>query len=87
MHLESQPNLTPFPLYADGFNGQEDELEDVHKGKLDPPTDDEGPGSLDEANDTGRTLESEDEDNAAADPAAADETEKRPWGERHPELP
>jgi hypothetical protein len=33
-------------MWLDGFDGQEDELEDVHKGKLDPPTDDEVPGEV-----------------------------------------
>jgi hypothetical protein len=33
-------------VWLDGFDGQEDELEDVQKGKLDPPTDDEGPGEV-----------------------------------------
>jgi len=33
-------------MWLDGFDGQEDELEDVQKGKLDPPTDDEGPGEV-----------------------------------------
>jgi len=33
-------------MWLDGFDGQEDELDDVQKGKLDPPTDDEGPGSI-----------------------------------------
>jgi len=33
-------------MLLDGLDGQEDELEDVHKGKLDPPTDDEGSGEV-----------------------------------------
>ena len=33
-------------LWLDGLDGQEDELDDVHKGELDPPTDDEGAGSV-----------------------------------------
>ena len=33
-------------VWLDGFDGQEDELEDVQKGKLDPATDDEGPGDV-----------------------------------------
>ena len=49
-------------VWADGLGGQEDELEDVQKGKLDPPTDDEGQGSIDDANRSGTALESEDED-------------------------
>ena len=49
-------------MWLDGFDGQEDELEDVQKGKLDPPTDDEGPGSVDEANDSAVALEKADED-------------------------
>ena len=50
-------------LWADGLDGQEDELDDVAKGKLDPPTDDERPGSIDDKNDRGRRRETEDEDN------------------------
>ncbi len=39
------------PLWRlDGTDGQEDELDDVHKGILDAPTDNEGPGSVDELN-------------------------------------
>jgi hypothetical protein len=49
-------------IWADGLDGQEDELEDVEKGKLDPPTDDEGHGSLDESNRGGIGIESDDED-------------------------
>ena len=33
-------------MWLDGLDGQEDELDDAHKGELDPPTDDEGPGSV-----------------------------------------
>lgn len=33
-------------LWLDGLGGQEDELEDVAEGKLDPPTNTEGPGSV-----------------------------------------
>jgi hypothetical protein len=33
-------------MWLDGLGGQEDELDDVHKGKLDPPTDDEGHGEV-----------------------------------------
>jgi len=33
-------------MWLDGLDGQEDELEDVHKGELDPPTDDEVPGDV-----------------------------------------
>jgi hypothetical protein len=56
--------MRPSGVWADGLDGQEDELEDVQKGRLDPPTDDEGPGSVDEKNDRGRGLESEDEDDS-----------------------
>ena len=51
-------------VWADGLDGQEDELEDVAKGKLDPPTNTEGKGSVLERNDKGRSTESADEDNA-----------------------
>jgi hypothetical protein len=50
-------------VWCDGLDGQEDELEDVHDGILDPPTDDEGPGSIMEPNDDAVALEKEDEDN------------------------
>ena len=33
-------------MWLDGLDGQEDELEDVQKGKLDPATDDEVPGDV-----------------------------------------
>jgi len=33
-------------IWLDGLDGQEDELEDVQKGKLDPATDDEVPGEV-----------------------------------------
>ena len=50
--------------WADGTDEQEDELNDVAKGKLQPPTNTEGAGSVFERNDQGRGLEREDEDNA-----------------------
>ncbi len=50
--------------WADGTDEQEDELDDVAKGKLNPPTNTEGPRSVFERNDQGRGLESEDEDDA-----------------------
>ena len=38
-----------FAIYrADGLDGQEDELEDVSKGKLQPPTDDEKQKEIDD---------------------------------------
>jgi len=48
--------------WADAEDEQEDELDDVHKDILDAPTDDEGPGSVDEANDSAVALEKADED-------------------------
>jgi hypothetical protein len=67
-----------FIVWADGLDGQEDELEDVHKGILDPPTDDEGAGSILEKNDAGRTLESEDEDDEPAAGEREDDESSRP---------
>ena len=45
----------------DGTDEQEDELDDVAKGKLDAPTDDEGPGEIFESNKGDVALETEDE--------------------------
>ena len=59
--------------WADGLDGQEDELDDVQKGKLDPPTDDEGPGAIFEPNDSAVALEKEDEDDEVIE---ADETQR-----------
>ena len=65
--------------WADGTDEQEDELDDVAKGKLNPPTNTEGPGGVVERNNRGRGLQSEDEDNALVEhieergQAAADE--------------
>jgi hypothetical protein len=58
------PGSAPVWIWADGLDGQEDELEDVQKGKLDPPTNDEGRGSIDESNRSGTGIESEDEDDS-----------------------
>lgn len=33
-------------MWLDGFDGQENEWDAVNKGKLDPPTNDEGPGEI-----------------------------------------
>ena len=33
-------------MWLDGRDGQEDELDDVHKGEFDPRTDTEGPGEV-----------------------------------------
>ena len=44
--LSDVPSGMMARIWLDGFDGQEDELEDVQKGKLDPPTDDEGPGEV-----------------------------------------
>ena len=63
MNLHTFSPSTPFiPVYLDGLDGQEDELEDVQKGELDPPTDDEGAGSIFEKNDFDRSLETDDEE-------------------------
>ena len=63
MHTQSSHYATPMPVWFDGTDGQEDELDDVHKGILDAPTDDEGPGSIDENNSSGVADESADEGN------------------------
>ncbi len=63
MYLDTfMPAPHLIPIYLDGLDGQEDELEDVQKGDLDPPTNDEGSGSIFEKNESDRSLESEDED-------------------------
>jgi hypothetical protein len=41
MHLEPSPITSVYRF--DGLLGQEDELEDFHKDKLEPPIDDEDP--------------------------------------------
>ena len=48
-------------FWLDGTDEQEDELDDVHKGILDAPTDDEGPGEICESNKGDVALETEDE--------------------------
>ena len=48
-------------FWLDGTDEQEDELDDVAKGKLDAPTDDEGPGEIFESNKGDVALETEDE--------------------------
>ena len=55
MHTSvQQQHAQPYPAGIlwrfDGTDGQEDELQDVHDGILDAPTDDEGPGSVDDVN-------------------------------------
>jgi hypothetical protein len=51
-------------IWLDGLDGQEDELEDVKKGKLDPPTNDEGEGEVFIKPDQDAVaLKKEDEDN------------------------
>ena len=47
--------------WMDGEDEQEDELDDVKKGILDAPTDDEGPGEIFESNKGDVELEKEDE--------------------------
>ena len=49
-------------LWMDGFDGQEDELEDVAKGKLKSPTDDKGAGEIFESNKGDVALQKADED-------------------------
>ena len=49
-------------FWVDGTDGQEDELDDVHKGILDAPTDDEGAGEICESNKGDVALETADED-------------------------
>ena len=79
MSLQLQSAPPPFSWRLDGLDGQEDELEDIEEGKLDPPTDDEGRGSILERNRRDRTLETEDEDGDASGTSVTDE---RPHGER-----
>ena len=51
------------PAYwLDDEDEQEDELDDVHKGILDAPTDDEGAGEVAESNKGDEALEKSDED-------------------------
>ena len=47
--------------WVDGFDGQEDELEDVKKGKLDAPTDDEPEKEIVETNKVDPGSKSEDD--------------------------
>ena len=47
--------------WMDGDDGQEDELDDVHKGILDAPTDSEGAGEINESNKGDVELEKQDE--------------------------
>jgi hypothetical protein len=49
-------------VWVDGLDGQEDELEDGHKGVLERPADEAGVGGLDEANDGDAELKKRDED-------------------------
>jgi hypothetical protein len=55
-------------LWLDGTDGQEDELDDVHKGILDAPTDDEGAGEICESNKGDVSLETADEDALPVEP-------------------
>jgi len=64
--------------WMDDEDEQEDELDDVKKGILDAPTDDEGPGETDESNKGDAALEKQDEmDNAGLPPPPDPEEEKK----------
>jgi hypothetical protein len=43
-NIDHSPDFVPNKQWLDGDDEQEDELDDVSKGILDAPTDDEGPG-------------------------------------------
>lgn len=62
------------PFWLDGFDGQEDELDDVRRGKLEPSTDDEPEAEVFEPNKGNLELEREDEE--AGVPSQADVAEE-----------
>jgi hypothetical protein len=63
--------------WMDGDDEQEDELDDVHKGILDAPTDDEGPGEVDESNKGDAALEKQDEMGGVPMPPPPDPEEEK----------
>jgi hypothetical protein len=71
--------LEDFPekYWMDDEDEQEDELDDVHKGILDAPTDDEGPGEIDESNKGDAALEKQDEMGGISTPPPDPEEENK----------